>query len=141
MRPNIGRSFSQQFSLRKGLKKFGIKGKVATQAEVQQLYERESFVPILVKNLAISERKKVQESFMFLTEKNDKRIKGRLVYNGKSTRKFINKDDSASPTASNESINITCCIDAHESRYIMSADIRNAFVQTKLPSKNKNGKK
>jgi len=50
-------SFSQQFSLRKGLKKFGIKGKVAAQAEVQQLYERESFEPILVKNLTNSERK------------------------------------------------------------------------------------
>jgi len=63
------------------------------------------------------------------------------VYNGKPTRNFINKDDSASPTAANESINITCCIDVHESRDIMSADIPNAFVQTKLPSKNKKGKK
>jgi len=45
---------------------------------------------------------------MFLTEKNDKRIKGRLVYNGKPTRGFVNKEDSASPTAASESINITC---------------------------------
>ena len=71
---------------------------------------------------------------MFLTEKNDKRIKGRLVYNGKPTRGFVNKEDSASPTAASESINITCAIDAHENRDVMTADIPNAFVQTKLRS-------
>jgi len=95
---------------------------------------------MLVKNLTNSERKGTGIFYDFNRE-NDKRIEGRLVYNGKPTRNFINKDDSASPAAANESINITCCIDAHESRDIMSADIPNAFVQTKLPSKDKNGKK
>jgi len=61
--------YSQQYSLRKGLKKIRYKGKVAAQSEVQQLYERKSFEPILVKDLSDSERKKAQESFMFFTEK------------------------------------------------------------------------
>ncbi len=113
--------------MRKGLKKFGTKGKIAAQAEIQQLYTRECFEPIMVKDLTSSE-KKAQESFMLLTEKNDKKIKGRLVYNGKPTRGFVNKEDSASPTAANESINITSAIDAHENRDIMTADIPNAFV-------------
>jgi len=74
---------------------------------------------------------------MFLTEKSDKKIKGRLVYNGKPTRGFVNKEDSASPTAANESINITCAIHAHENPDIMTADIPKAFVQTKLRKKRK----
>ncbi len=95
----------------------------------------------MVRDLTNSEKKKAQESFMFLTEKNDKKIKGRLVYNGKPTRGFVNKEDSASLAAANESINITCAIDAHENRDIMTADIPNAFVQTKLRKKNKNAEK
>jgi len=55
------------------------------------------------------------------------------VYNYKPTRSYIDKEDSASPTAANESINITCSIDAHKNRDIMTADIPNAFVQTELP--------
>ena len=85
----------------------------------------------MIKDLTNSEKKKTQESFMFLTEKSDKKIKGRLVYNGKPTRAFVNKEDSASPTAANESINITCAIHAHENPDIMTADIPKAFVQTK----------
>jgi hypothetical protein len=35
-----------------------------------------------------SERKKAQMAFMFLTEKRDKSVKGRMVYNGKPTREW-----------------------------------------------------
>ena len=51
-------SFSQQFSLRRGLKKFGTKGKIAAQDEIKQLYTRECFEPIMVKDLTSSEKKK-----------------------------------------------------------------------------------
>jgi len=65
------------------------------------------------------------------------KMKGRLLYNGKPTRN-IDRENSASPTATNESINITCCIDAHKNRDIMSADTPNAFVQTELPKRHGN---
>jgi len=70
---------------------------------------------------------------MFLTEKRDKSIKGRMVYNGKPTREWLSREDSASPTASLESIMLTAIIDAHEGRDVMSADIPNAFIQTSMP--------
>jgi len=38
---------SQQYSLQKGLKKFRHRGKIAAQAEAQQLHERKSFKPVL----------------------------------------------------------------------------------------------
>jgi hypothetical protein len=73
------------------------------------------------------------EAVMFLTEKRDGTIKGRLVYNGKPTREWINKDDSASPTVSLEGIMITAIIDAKEGRDVLTADVPNAFIQTPMP--------
>ena len=109
-----GLSFAQQYTMKKGIKKFGEAGKIAATKEADQLYKRETFRPILVKDLSPSEKRKAQESFMFLTEKRDGSVKGRLVYNGAGTRSYITKEDSASPTVSTESLFITSAIDAHE---------------------------
>ena len=128
-----GLSFAQQYTMKKGIKKFGEAGKIAATKEADQLYKRETFRPILVKDLSPSEKRRAQESFMFLTEKRDGSVKGRLVYNGAGTRSYITKEDSASPTVSTESLFITSAIDAHEGRDVLTADVPNAFVQTKLP--------
>ena len=60
-----------------------------------------------------------------------------MVFNGKPTREWLSREESASPTASLEGIVITGVIDAHEGRDIMSSDIPNAFIQAEL---NRNGK-
>jgi hypothetical protein len=70
---------------------------------------------------------------MFLTEKRDGSIKGRMVYNGKPTRAWHDKEETTSPTASLESIFLTAMVDAKEGRDIMTADIPNAFIQTMMP--------
>ena len=58
-----------------------------------------------------TERKKAQQAFMFLAGKRDESIKGRMVYNGKPTREWLSREDSASPTAALESIMLTAVID------------------------------
>ena len=70
---------------------------------------------------------------MFLTEKRDGTIKGRMVANGKPSREWHSRDDSASPTAHLESILLTAAVDAKEGRDVMSADVPNAFIQTPMP--------
>jgi len=70
---------------------------------------------------------------MFLTEKRDGSIKGRMVYNGKPTREWLSREDSASPTAALESIMLTAIVSAQEGRDVMTADVPNAFVQTEMP--------
>ena len=72
-------------------------------------------------------------ALMFLTEKRDKSVKGRMVNNGKLTREWLTREDSASPTAALESIMLTAVIDAHEGQDIMCADIPNAFIQAEMP--------
>ena len=56
-----------------------------------------------------------------------------MVYNGKPTREWLNKEDSASPTVLLESIMLLAIIDAKEGRDVMSADVPNAFIQTSMP--------
>ena len=97
--------------------------------------------PISIAEMSNSEKAKAQEALMFLTEKRDQTIKGRMVYNGKQTRDWLSKEDSASPTAALESIMITAVIDAHEERDIMTADVPNAFIQTKIPDPKKGEEK
>ena len=128
-----GSAFAQQYLLDKGLKVFGKRGRGAASKEVDQLCKRSCFTPISIKEMTPLERKKAQMAIMFLTEKRDDSIKGRMVYNGKPTREWVNREDAASPTAALESIILTGVVEAHEKRDIMCVDIPNAFIQTLLP--------
>jgi hypothetical protein len=75
--------------LQKGLKVFGNKGHEASMKEIDQLHKRMCFAPLKVKEMKHSKRKKAQMALMFLTEKRDKSVKGRMVYNGKPTRELL----------------------------------------------------
>jgi hypothetical protein len=86
-----GASFAQQYMLQKGLKVFGNKGHKASMKEMDQLHKRTCFAPLKVKEMNHSERKKAQMALMFLTEKRDKSMKGRMVYNGKPTREWLSQ--------------------------------------------------
>jgi hypothetical protein len=79
------------------------------------------------------EQRKAQQALMFLGEKRDGTVKGRMVYNGKPTREWLSREDSASPTAAIESIMLTAVINAHEERDVMTCDIPNAFIQALMP--------
>jgi hypothetical protein len=130
-----GASFAQHYILQKGLKVFGKQGHRASKKEIHQLHKRTCFAPLKVKDMKPSERKKAQMVLMFLTEKRDKSVKGRMVYNGKPTREWLLREDAASPTAALESIMITGVIKAKEQRDVMTCDIPNAFIQALLPKK------
>ena len=132
-----GASFAQQHILQKGLKVFGKRGKAASVKELDQLHQRNCFTPISIKDLTPEEKRKAMEALLFLTEKRDGTVKGRLCYNGKPTREWIAREDSASPTASLESIMLTAVIDAYENRDIMTGDVPNIFVQTQIPESEK----
>jgi hypothetical protein len=85
-----GASFAQQYMLQKGLKVFGNKGHEASMKEIHQLHsQEESFALLKVKEMKPSKRKKAQMALMFLTEKRDKSVKGRMLYNGKPTREWL----------------------------------------------------
>jgi hypothetical protein len=131
---NHGANFAQNYILQKGMKKFGDASSAATSKELDQLHSRNCFSPRDVSTLTVEEKKKALEALMFLTEERDGTIKGRMVANGKPSCEWLSWDDSASPTASLENILLTAIVDAHEGRDVMSADVPNAFIQTKMPA-------
>ena len=63
------KSFAQQYILQKGLKIFGERGEKAASKEVKQLHDRVCWEPIDVSTLTQSEKRKVVECMMPLTEK------------------------------------------------------------------------
>ena len=117
--------------LGKGLKKFGDRGEVATYNELEQLHKRTCFSPIHIADMTKEEKRKAQAALLFLTENRTGNVKGRLVYNGKPTRDWMSHEDTSSPTATQEGIFLTAVVDAKEERDIMTANIPNAFIQTK----------
>jgi hypothetical protein len=128
-----GAPSAQQYLLNKGLKIFGQKGRDASKKEMDQLHQRSCFTPKSIADMTQIERRKAQQAMIFLGEKQCGTIKGRMVYNGKPTREWLSREDSASPTAALKSIMLTAVIDAHEERDVMTCDIPNAFIQALMP--------
>ena len=65
---------------------------------------RDSFIPVLPKDISPEKKKTVLESLMLLSEKENKEVKGRNCANGSTQRKHIKKEETASPTVKLESI-------------------------------------
>jgi hypothetical protein len=97
-----------QLSLKVGLKCWGEKAKDAACSEMKQLLMRNTFEPLLWKNLDDDQKKTVLESHMFLTEKRDGKIKGRTVAGGNKQRDFISKEVASSPTVAADHSSRSC---------------------------------
>ena len=123
----------QTYTLKKGILKFGVRGKRAAYKEIRQLHDRVVFKPIRVEDLTPLEKQRAMESLIFLTEKRDKRVKARMCANGSTQRAYTPKEEATSPTAATESILLTGVIEAKQNRDIMTLDVPNAFVQTTVP--------
>ena len=72
------------------------------------------------------------ESHLFLKQKRDESIKGRIVAGFNKQRGTIDKEDAASPTAALESVLLTSTIDTAEERGVAMIDITNVFIQTRI---------
>ena len=124
--------FIQTYSLKAGLKVFGQRGRDAAMSEMKQLHDRVVFRPVHKSEMTRLEIKRALESLIFLVEKRDGRVKARTCANGSIQREYTSRDESASPTASTDSIVVTAVLDAKQRRDVMTADIPNAFVQTEV---------
>ena len=82
MKEDTKHSFVQTYSLNKDLKKFRQKGKDRAYKEMNQLYNRIVFEPVMLQDLKQEEINKAMESLIFLAEKRDGIIKGRMHANG-----------------------------------------------------------
>jgi hypothetical protein len=67
-----------QYSLKKGFNKFPKKAEAAVTKELLQIHMKDTVAPINGAELADEQKKAALESLMFLKEKRDGSIKGRL---------------------------------------------------------------
>ena len=74
----------------------------------------------------------VLESHLFLKQKRDETIKGKMVAGGNKQRGTIDKEDAASQTAALESVLLTYAIDAAEERDVAVIDVLNAFIHNRF---------
>ena len=73
------------------------------------------------------------ESLIFLSDKRDGTTKGRMCANGSTQRRCIPMEEASSPALITQSVLITIVMDAKKEIDVVSMDIPNAFVQTKVP--------
>eukprot|EP00957_Ditylum_brightwellii_P112857 8604575-Ditylum_brightwellii.AAC.1 len=99
-------AFIQTYSLKKGMKEFGDKGKQAVHKELMQLHNQKVFQPIHPNKLTPLQKKCAMESLIFLTEKRDKLIKACACANDSTQRSYIAKEEETSPVAVTESTSV-----------------------------------
>jgi hypothetical protein len=51
---------------------------------------------------------------MFLKEKRDKKVIGRIMAGGNKQQDYISKEDASLPTVATESVLLSCIIDAEQ---------------------------
>jgi hypothetical protein len=79
------------------------------------------------------ENRRATASLIFLNEKRDgDTVKARMCANGSTQQVYISREEATSPTVSLEAIIATGVIDAKQRRDVMTLNIPNAFVQTKI---------
>lgn len=122
----------QQMSLNKGIKKHGEKAIKGITKELRQMHLRDSFIPKKRNELTKKQWQSACEAVNLIKEKKSGEIKGRTCADRRVQRKYISKEESASPTAATESIFLTGVIEAKEERNIITLDVPNAFIQTYL---------
>ena len=69
---------------------------------------------------------------MFIKEKRDREIKGRVMAGVKNQCDCIYKEYASSPTITTKTVLLSCSIDAEEESDITIIDILNAFILTQV---------
>ena len=128
----VSECFSQ-YSLVKGLRKFGVKAEDSVMSELKKLHLRNYFLPVLVNAIPLRERKHVMEFHMFLKHKREDSMKGRIVSGVDRQRPYVDKYDVSPPTTTTESVFLLATMFASENRKVAMADIPNSFPQTDMP--------
>jgi len=135
--PRVVEMVFTQLTLKAALKTWGSRASIGAESEMKQLHWRNSFRPVRWSELADQQKKTLLESHIFMKEKRDGTIKGRMVAGGNKQRGYIDKEESSSPTVATESVILTSSIDATEEREVAIIDVPNAFIQTVVEDEKK----
>ena len=125
--------------LSQGIDKFKQKGYDSAKNKMKQLHDRDCWKPISIQGMSKTEKAKALESLIFLVEKKSGTIKARHCANGSKQRKWMDTEETASPTVMTESVMLTATLEAEEQRDVATFDIPNAFIQTHVDERDAQG--
>ena len=125
-------SKNAQVSVREGIRRFGDKAVEALMIELTQLDDKNTFTPVMANTLDKNERKMALNLLAVIKEKRCGKIKGRVVADGSKQRKFVPREEAASPTIKLESLLTLLMVDAKEGRDVATADIVGAYLMADM---------
>ena len=102
----------------------------AILSEYAQLRDTDTVRVLRAESLSRSQKEGALELLTLIKKKRCGKIKGRVCANGRKQRKYIRKDEVSSPTVRLESILATLAIDSKEKRFVATADVAGAYLQT-----------
>jgi len=100
--------------------------------EMTQMLTREVFEEIAYESLSREDKRLALPILLFLTEKRNGDIKGRLCADGRKQRVWMVKTDTKSPTVATEALFYLFMIDAYEDRTVATVDLPGHFLQTPM---------
>ena len=128
-----------QLTARKGIEKYGREAELKLLAEFKQLMEYKTFHGRKADELTHEQKKKAANMINLIEEKINRGhtkenpvIKGRSVFNGRVQRGLYTKEETASPTVSQDAFFLTSIIDAVEGRDKAITDIKGAYLNAKM---------
>jgi hypothetical protein len=128
-----------QLSAKKGIEKYGREAEMTLINEFKQLLEYETFHGCNANELSYEQKKKAANMISIIEEKVNRGhtdenpvIKGRSVFNGRVQRGIYSKEETASPTVSQDSFYLTSIVDAIENRDKAFTDIKGAYLNAKM---------
>ena len=125
-----------QMSASKGLKMFGERAVAALFREYKQFHDMDVFDRVKIDDMSPDRKNKALNAINLIKEKRNGDIKGRTCANGKQQIRYIQKNETSSPTVALESLFMTLCIDAHENRDVTVFDVPGAYLNTYMPDDN-----
>ena len=128
-----------QMSAQKGIKKYKTEAEQMLMAEFKQLLEYKTFHGVKATDLSYEQRSKAGNMINLIEEKINRGhtpenpvLKGRSCFNGKVQRGLYTKEQTASPTVSQDAFFLTCLIDALEGRSKAITDVKGAYLNAKM---------
>ena len=108
-------------------------GSAAEEAVLKEFFQLDKYDCLEPRSdLTPDQKRMALEYLMNIKKKRDGKIKARGCADGRKQRGYILKEEVSSPTVSYDSLMLSCAIDAHERRNVVTADIPGAFLQSKL---------
>ena len=121
-----------QMKEKAGIKKHGKDAVAVMYDEFFQLDDKTVFEGVMVTDLTQKQKKMALRAINLIKEKRCGKLKGRTVADGSAQRGLYAKEETASPTISNDAFLMTMLVDAWEDRDVATADVGGAYLHADM---------